>query len=451
MRRLYEAPAYDPAWPKSHWRAAHPQPMHCAALEGEAQADIAIIGSGYAGLNAAIEATRDAGASVIVLDAVQPGWGASGRNGGFCGYGGTKLSESQIVSRVGIDGARDFRRFQIAAIAHVGAMIDDNGWNARQGPKGEAVLAQSPKAAQGLVAEIEEHARLYGETLELVPGEALRERGLAGPGFFGAYLLPDGFPVDPMAYVEGLARLALSLGVRICGDSAVTAIRPEAGGWRLTTAQGTVRAAKVLVATNGYSSDDLPEWIGGRNLPAFSAVLVTRPLTAGERQDQGYTDARMAYDARRLLHYFRHLPDGRFLFGMRGGVDGTQAGHRQMEARVRQHFEALFPAWAGAATEHTWSGFVCLTGSLAPFVGEVPGQPGLYAAFGWHGSGVGAASYSGREIGRLMTGRPADLPALVRAVPKRFPLPALRRLWLRLAYAGYALTDGPLPKPARRA
>jgi len=446
MRRLYEAAAYDPAWPKSHWRAAHPETMHCAPLEGEARADIAIIGSGFTGLNAAIEAVRGAGASVIVLDAVQPGWGASGRNGGFCGYGGTKLSDDQIVGRVGLEGARDFRRFQIAGIAHVGAMIDDNGWNARQGPRGEIVLAQSPKAAAGFPAEVADHDRLYGEKLEFIPGAALRERGLAGPGFHAAYRLPDGFPVDPMAYVEGLARLALSLGVRICGDSAVTAIKPEAGGWRLTTAQGSVRAAKVLVATNGYSSDDLPDWIGGRTLPAFSAVLVTRRLSEGERQDQGYTDPHMAFDGRKLLHYFRHLPDGRFLFGMRGGVAGTVAAQRKMEANVRTHFEALFPAWAGAETQSTWSGLVCLTGSLAPFVGEVPGHSGLYAAFGWHGSGVGAASYSGQQIGRLMTGHEADLPALVRAVPRRFPLPAFRRLGLRLAYAGYALKDGPLPK-----
>lgn len=450
MRRLYEDPAYDPAWPASHWRAAHPAAFALPPLDGSATAEIAVIGAGFAGLNAALEAVRGAGADVVVLDAVQPGWGASGRNGGFCGYGGTKLSDGAIVSRTGLEGARDFRAFQRAAIAHVGALIDDNGWNARQGPEGEAVLAQSPKVWAGFAAEARELHELYGETVELVPPGALAERGLAGPGFHGALILNEGFPVDPMAYVEGLARLAIDAGVRIFGQSPVTALARDGDGWRLTTPGGSLRAKKVLVATNGYSSDDLPDWIGGRNLPAFSAVLVTRPLSEGERRDQGYTDPRMAFDARKLLHYFRHLPDGRFLFGMRGGVSGTIAGHRQMEAEVRRHFEALFPAWAGAGTEHTWSGFVCLTGSLAPFVGEVPGAPGLHAAFGWHGSGVAMASLSGREIGRLMTGQGARIPALLSRPPRRFPLPALRRTWLRLAYAGYALKDGPLPrKPAR--
>ncbi|MCV2870499.1 FAD-binding oxidoreductase [Defluviimonas sp. WL0002] len=448
MRRLYEAPAYDPSWPRSHWRASHPAPLDLPPLDGETKADIAVIGSGFAGLNAALEAAAS-GANVIVLEAVQPGWGASGRNGGFCGYGGTKLSDKAIVSRVGLEGARDFRDFQCAAIAHVGQLIDANGWNARQGPDGEAVLAQSPRVWAGFAAEAQDLHDLYGERVDLIPPQALRERGMAGPGFHGALMLDQGFPVDPMAYVEGLARLAIAKGVRICGNTHVTGMTQADRGWRLTTAAGAVLARKILVATNGYSSDNLPNWIGGRNLPAFSAVLVTRPLTEAERQDQGYTDPHMAFDARKLLHYFRHLPDGRFLFGMRGGTSGTAEAHERMKIAVRAHFEALFPAWAAAETEHSWSGFVCLTGSLAPFVGEVPGASGLYAAFGWHGSGVAAASYSGQQVGRLMTGRTAHLPALVRVVPRRFPLPAFRRLWLRLAYAGYGLTDGALPRPER--
>lgn len=450
MQRLYEDPAYAPAWPDSHWRATAPLPAPRPALSGAETAEVAVIGAGYAGLNAALELAGRFGREVAVLDSAQPGWGASGRNGGFCCLGGAKLSDAQIVARVGEDGARAFHRFQLDAIAQVADNLERFGIDARQGPGGDVCLAHSPAAFAGFAAEAEGRRRLYGSPTELVPKAALAERGLAGPAFHGAAILSEGFPIHPLRYAEGLAAAALSTGARIYGASPVTAMAAEAGGWRLTTPGGTLRARQVLVATNGYSSEDLPAWLGGRLLPAFSAILVTRPLTAAERQAQGFTTPMMAYDSRRLLHYVRHLPDGRFMFGMRGGTAATPAAIAANRARVRAEFEALFPAWAGVEAEREWSGLVCLTGSLTPYVGPVPGAEGLFAALGWHGNGVAPATLGGRLAARLMSGAEAAIPALVAAPPRRFPLPALRRPWLRLAYAAYGLQDGRLPARAAR-
>ena len=404
-----------------------------------------MIGAGYAGLNAALELAKG-GADVAVLDAAQPGWGASGRNGGFCCLGGSKLSDAQIVARVGKDGARAFRRFQLDAIGHVAALLDTHAIPARQGPEGEAYLAQSPAAFSALRVEAEDEERLYGTRPEVLPKAALADRGLAGPGFHGALIGRAGFPVQPMLYVEALARLATEAGARLFGGSPVTRLAPSPGGWRLTTPGGSLTARKVLVATNGYSSEDLPDWLAGRTLPALSSILVTRPLTEAERLAQGFTSPLMSCDVRKLLHYFRHLPDGRFLFGMRGGTSASPAAEARTLARVREHFEALFPAWRQAETTHAWSGFVCLTGSLAPYIGPVPGAPELFAALGWHGAGVGPASYGGLQAARLMTGRAAATPALIAAPPRRFPFARFRRLGLALAYAGYQRKDGPLPR-----
>jgi glycine/D-amino acid oxidase-like deaminating enzyme len=444
MKRLYEDRAYDPAWPESWWRASVSAPPPHLALSGSLTVDAAIVGAGYAGLSAAIDLAQ-AGQSVAVLDASQPGWGASGRNGGFVCIGGTKLSNNQIVARVGVHGARDFRRFQIAAMDHVAEVVDAHAIPARQGPAGEAYLAHSPAAWEGLLADAEAETRLYREAPDLVPPGALAERGLSGPGFHGAALARHGFPIHPMIYVEALAALAGRAGARVFGDSAVTGLAADRGGWRVATAGGEVNARKVLIATNGYGAEDLPPWIGGRTLPAMSSILVTRPLTQSELGAQGFTTALMSCDVRKLLHYFRHLPDGRFLFGMRGGTSASASAEADTLARVRRHFDALFPAWAGAATTHAWSGFVCLTGSLAPFTGPVPGTEGLFATFGCHGGGVALQSWSGTQAARLMRGEDADLPALVRAPPRRMPFAAFRRLGLRLAYAGYARKDGPLP------
>jgi len=444
VRQFYEAAAYDPAWPASHWAEKAPLPA-LAPLQGEARAEVAVIGAGYAGLNAALVLARDHGADVAVLEAAQPGWGASGRNGGFCCLGGAKLDDVAVVARHGMQGARDWRAYQRRAIAHVAGLLEAEGIEARQGPEGEALLAHSPSAFAAMRTAAEAEAALHGTAPRLIPAGALAEQGLAGPGFFGAALGAEGFPLNPMRYVQGLERAAIATGARIYGQSPVRRLEAVQGGWRLTTPGGSLIAAKVLIAGNGYAPEDLQPWLSGRTLPVFSAILVTRPLTEAERSAQGFTSPLMAYDSRHLLHYFRHLPDGRFLFGMRGGLSARPRAEAATLARLRKHFEALFPAWKGAQTETAWSGLACLTGSLAPYVGPVPGAPGLFAAFGWHGNGVAAASLGGAEAARLIAGAPATLPALLTTPPRRFPLPRLRKLALRAAYAGYALRDGPLP------
>lgn len=443
MKRLYEAEAYAPVWPQSHWRKSLPPPAPCPRLDGDAAAEVAVIGAGYAGLSAAHELASRFGTDVAVVEAVQPGWGASGRNGGFCCEGGAKLPRRAMLARVGAEGVAAFRRFQHEAIAQVGAFLDSHGIDARQGPEGETLLAHTPAAFRVLREEAkgDPEARLIG------PAELAAE-GLAGPAFHGALRLAHGFPLHPLAYVEGLARVALQAGVRIYGDSPVLHLAPAAaGGWRLETPAGAITARRVLIATNGYSSEDLPRWLAGRSLPALSSIMVTRPLTGAERAAQGFTSPVMAADTRTALHYFRHLPDGRFLFGMRGGTSAAPAAIAATQARVRAHFEAMFPAWAGVEAESHWSGFICLTGSLAPYIGPVPGAEGLLAALGWHGSGVAPASRGGRLAAALIANGTAEIPALLAAPPRRFPLPAFRRTALAAGYMAAEFRDGALPRP----
>ncbi len=446
-RRLHAPAAYDTgSWPDSHWRADHrlpPEPR--PALSGAITVEAAVIGGGYAGLNAALELARRHGVEVAVLEAGQPGWGASGRNGGFCCLGGARLDDRAIVAQVGVQGARDFRDFQHEAVEWVAELLDGFAIPARQGPEGEICLAHSPAAFARLIEEARARESLYGESAEAIAPGALAERGLAGPGFHGALMVPKGFGIQPLTYAEGLARQAVRHGALVFGSSPVLSIAPEAGGWRLVTPEGRVTARRVLVATNGYSAETVPDWFAGRLLPVFSAALVTRPLAEDERRAQGFTSPVMSYDSRRLIHYFRHLPDGRFLFGMRGGTSAGPAAEAANLARLRRHFARLFPAWTEIAAERHWSGLLCITRSGAPYLGPVPGAPGLFAAFGWHGNGVAAASLAGRKAAALLAGGGTRIPALMRKPPPRFPLAALRRRVLPLSYAFYALRDGPLP------
>ncbi len=447
MRRIHEASAYDTTvWPPSHWRASAPAAVPLPALSTATRAEVAVIGAGYAGLSAALTLARRHGATVAVLEAGQPGWGASGRNGGFCCLGGAMLSDAAIVARVGTGGARDFRDFQHRAVERVAEILQKHAIDARQGPEGDLCIAHSRRAFAALQRSAETRRTLYGENSELIPPEALAERGLLGAGFHGAELNATGFPIHPLIYAEALARLALAAGVRIFGDTPVVSIQRDGEGWRLTTPEGQVHARRVLIATNGYSSEDLPDWLGGRTLPARSQIMMTRPLTRTERRAQGFTTPIMSYDTRDLLHYFRHLPDGRFLFGMRGGVTAHPAEAARTSALLRDHFARMFPAWAAVEAETEWSGFICLTGSSAPYIGPVPGADGLYAALGWHGNGVAAATLGGELAAGLIAGAPTAIPALMRQPPRRFPLPALRRVALRAAYVWKGLMDGPMPR-----
>jgi glycine/D-amino acid oxidase-like deaminating enzyme len=443
MQRPFESPAYDTTrWPDSHWRTDC-ETLEAEALYGKASADIAIIGAGYTGLNAALELVERHGMDVAMLDAAQPGWAASGRNGGFACTGGAKLSPRAIAARVGDDGAREVARFQHMSVEAVDANLMRYGINADRGPDGEVALAHNAADWVALQRAAAEERAAYGANVRLIPREDLRAAGLHSPAFHGAAAHPVGFPLHPLKYLTGLAGAAQAAGVRIYGESPVSDLRREGGQWVLRTEAGVMRARRVLIATNGYSSDDLPDWIGGRFLPALSTILVTRPLSEEERQIAGWTSQQMSFDTRRLLHYFRLLPDGRFLFGMRGGLSARAAALQRTGAEARAHLNALFPQWAGIATERTWSGLVCLTPSLAAYAGPVPGAEGLFAAFGWHGNGVATGTLAGRRIAAEIAGGPVDIPRLFRRAPR--PLPPRLRLWaMRLAYVVYGVLDGPM-------
>jgi glycine/D-amino acid oxidase-like deaminating enzyme len=431
-----------PPWPDSLW-AADPGslPAH-APLAGDRRVDLAVIGAGYAGLNAALEAAGR-GAEALVLEARQPGWGASGRNGGFACLGGTLFGAAALARRFGADRAAEAHRCQRAAIDRVAANLAEYGIDAQTGPVGEVCLAHRPAAMAGLADEADFLNRAHGLGVTMLPRDALAERGLGPAGFAGGALTPVGFPLNPMAYAQGLAGAATRAGIAIHGSSPVTALIHDGGGWLLRTPGRTVRAGRVVLAMNAYAD---PALGGARTtLTVPSSILVTRPLTSAEEAAQNWPSRAMAYDSRRLLHYFRRLPDGRFLFGMRGGFGTDRAALGAIRSRMRRHFAALFPEWAAVETAFFWSGLVALTGRGLPFIGPVPGRPGVFAAFGFHGNGVALASEAGRGAAGLALGdAPDTVPALFRQPPTRLPPGWLARPALSAMLRGAALLDGPL-------
>ena len=407
-------------------------------LDGDTDVDVAIIGGGFTGVSAALH-LAEAGVGALVLEAESPGFGASGRNGGFCCLGGAMLKEPAMTRTYGAEAAAEYWRAEAGAVHFAEALIDRLQIDVDRHSNGETQLAHRPKDMEKFRRRAEQMVRDgEGEPI-LTEAKDLAAQGLAGP-FHGALTTPVGFGLNPRKYLFGMAAAARAAGARICASSPVTAMTRARDGFDLTTPVGRVRARQVIIATNGYSSDDLPDWLSARYVPAQSNVLVTRPLSDTELAAAGWTSAQASYDTRGLLHYFRLMPDRRFLFGMRGGLHSSPVAEARARARNRRDFEAMFPAWAHVESPFAWSGMVCLARNRVPFVGPVPDHPGLFAGMAYHGNGVAMGSWSGSLLARLIQGE-NDVPTVMRTPLARFPLGPLRRMLMPPFYIARALAD----------
>lgn len=439
MRRIFSDYAYGPGPRSNCWWDETIAAPDWPVLKREVSADVAIIGGGFTGVSAALHLAKG-GLSVAVLEAETPGWGASGRNGGFCCLGGSKLSGSAMRRFFGKPAADTYDAGEEAAVHLVRDLLQAHGIGADTHSNGETQLAHSEKAARRLRTQAEA-MRAAGEEPDFLTRDQLADRGLNG-NFHAALTTPAGFALNPRKYLFGLAKAAQSAGANLYQCSAAQSVRQDRDGYRIDTKQGILRASKVIVATNGYSSEDVPGWLAGRYMPAQSTVMVTRPLTEAELQAQGWFLHQMAYDTRNLLHYFRLMPDRRFLFGMRGGLLASPRAEAAIRRKLRRDFEAMFPAWHTVETTHCWSGMVCLSRNLVPYVGPVPEKPGMYAGLCYHGNGVAMGSYAGRLLSDLAQGRTPDLPySPVMQKMARFPLGRARRILMPPAYALLGLMD----------
>ncbi|WP_424988565.1 NAD(P)/FAD-dependent oxidoreductase [Microbulbifer sp. S227A] len=441
MKRIFPAYTYGSGPRNGCWWDETIAAPDWPVLTQPVKVDVAIIGGGFTGMSAAYH-LAGAGTVVGLLEAETPGWGASGRNGGFCCLGGAKTSDAALERALGADAARSYRASEYAAVDLVDRLIETLGIDADRHSRGETMLAHRPRDMERMKREADEMLRHGGPEPTLIEAADLPDHGM-NAGFHGALTTPVGFALNPRKYLFGLAAAARSRGARLYQNSPVADLRREGRTWRLRTPRGSLDADTVIIATNGYSSEDVPAWMAGRYLPSQSNVTVTRPLSEAEIAAQGWHSDQMAYDTRNLLHYFRLMPDRRFLFGLRGGLLSSPAAEARARRRSRQDFERMFPAWKDVPSAHQWSGLVCRSRRRVPFVGAVPGQAGLFAGFAYHGNGVAMGSYAGRLLADLALSVRSELPcsAAMSALPPRFPLGGVRRLLMPAAYLYYGLRD----------
>jgi len=450
VSRLFDNNMYQFLEPQpSYWEAtAGDSVPDVATLAEEESCEVAIIGGGYTGLSAAYHLARDYQVDVRVLEAGHIGWGASGRNGGFCSIGGSTLELEQALERYGADSVRHFYQSQVDAIELVRALIDDEDMDCAVQGDGELEIACSAASFADLKEYAEARFRIVGLDTRVFTAAEFRERYFDATEQFGAARVRPTFGLHPMRFSNGLCAAAQRHGARIHAHSEVLSWSKDGSTHVLRTANGTIRARKVIMAANGFMPEHLHPSFAGRPLPMISAIVVTRPLADDELTSYRWQTECPSITSRKLLNYFRLLPDRRFMFGGRGHASGSAAGaariYRQLTARLYE----LWPEWREVSIDYCWHGLVCMTRRQTPCIGRLTEDPGVFFGFGYHGNGVNTSVWSGKQIAGWLAGSgaqegriPAAIPSMMRDMPAKFPLPALRRLYVEGLVTRYRLAE----------
>ncbi len=414
---------------QSLWGATAAPAPATARLEGRAEADVVVVGAGYTGLSCALT-LAEAGHAVIVLEASEVGHGASGRNGGQV-IPGLKHDPDDLVARFGRDRGEALVRLAGGAADRVFALIAKYGIDCAARQCGWIQPAHSAAAAQTIFARARQWSARRAP-VELLAADRLALL-LGTDVYVAGWLDRRAGALQPLSYVRGLARAAITQGARIHTRSAVTRIVHEKEEWVAASAHGEARVRQVVLATDAYSGALWPEIVTNQ-LIVTSVQTATAPLPEALRRTilPGGT---VASDTRKLLYYFRLDDEGRFVIGGRGSVSDTVSD--SVYAALRRAAARMYPPLARVPWPYRWYGRVGLTRDWLPHLAEL--APGAWAALGYCGRGVAMATTMGVLLGEALRDRRE--PAYPVAALKAIPLHSLRVPLLQAGIAYYRALD----------
>jgi glycine/D-amino acid oxidase-like deaminating enzyme len=371
-------------------------------LEGAMRADVAIVGGGITGLSTALHAA-EAGATVVLMEAEEPGFGASGRNGGQVNPG-LKLDPDAVERDFGPDLGRRMNALAGAAPSLVFDLIQRHGIACDARRNGTLRAAVRPKHAAAIRSTLEQLAR-RGAPVEYLEGAAIS--ALTGTDrYIGAMLDRRGGDLNPLSFARGLAQAAIRVGAAVHGGTRVLKAKREAGAWRLETAGGSVVAAHLVLATNGYTDRLWPD-LRRTIVPLFGAIAASSRLP--ESISRSIMPGRsVLYESGAITVYYRVDSGQRLLIGGRGPMREIHS------VRALPHLLAyarrLWPVLAGVPWTHAWGGRLAMTSDQYPHVHQP--APGVVVSLGYNGRGVAMATAMGAQLARriMRPDAPIDMP-----------------------------------------
>lgn len=369
------------------WDEAPLSEARAPALPGKT--DVAVIGSGYTGLSAALTLAR-AGRAVHVFEAERPGHGASTRNAGFVPRG-LYIKLSKVIAKFGLERAIRMQREADQAADNMLALMAREGIECDFVKSGRFIGAVTPAHYEIQARELalmREHIGIEGE---MVP-RAEQHREVGTDFYHGGMVMFGTGALHPGRYHRGLLAAAEAAGATILPETPVSGIAREGAGFAVSTPSGAVRAGEVIVATNGYTGDALP-WHRRRVVPIESAVIITEPVAPGIL-DEVLPGGRTMTDSKINMYSARLTPDGRRLQFMSNRGLLVRDAHAKA-AEMQRTMATVFPQLAGARAEYCWTGRMGFSFDRVPHLGV---RDGVHYAMGFCGAGMPMGTWLGHKI-----------------------------------------------------
>lgn len=395
----------------SYYAATANEGFDEGALEGQVRADVCVIGAGYTGVSTALH-LAEKGYQVVVLEANKIGWGASGRNGGHVGTGQRK-DQADLEASLGFERAKLLWDFGLEAVATVEERIKRHKI-ACDLKQGILHLANKASEVEGLKAGVQTlRDRYHYEEAEFVDRDAVQQM-VGSAGYHAGYLDRGSRHLHPLNYLLGLAKAAKQAGVQFYQDSPVTHY-DKGEPAQVHTAAGSVQAAYVVFATNGYLHKLEPR-LARKIMPINNFVLATEPLAESVARSLIRDDVAVQ-DSLFVINYWKLSGDNRLIFG--GGENYTSRFPSDIKQFVRKYMLKVYPQLAETRIEYGWGGTLAITLNRMPSFGRL--EPNVFYGQGYSGHGVPTATMAGKLLAEAISGTAERFDVLASLPQPMFP------------------------------